>query len=228
MKTKFNVLVVEDELLIAEMLKEMLADLGHHVVATARSFTEAQQKINLHSSINFAILDINLGNGKTGIDLACEIKTNHSIPFIFLTSYADKKTISQAIEHKPEAYLIKPFSLPDLMATLEVVQSRTPTGKLFTFKSGYQTIKINTSDIRWLKSENVYVELNTNGRTHLLRTSLEKLLEELNDANIIRVHRSFAVNLLHIEAVGSQQITIGTEKIPLSRKFYDLFMDRYK
>jgi two-component system, LytTR family, response regulator LytT len=228
MKAKFDILVVEDELLIAEMLKEMLVDLGHTVVATARTFAEAVQKLNQHPSINFAILDINLGKGKTGIDLAREINLHHTIPFIFLTSYADKKTINEAIEYKPEAYLIKPFSLPDLMATLEVVQARAATGKSFLFKSGYQTIKINTLDIRWLKSENVYVELKTNAKTHLLRTSLEKLLMELNDENMIRVHRSYAVNLLHIEAVSSQQIIIGNEKIPLSRKFYDSFMNRYK
>lgn len=228
MKTKFDILIVEDELLIAEMLKEMLADLGYNVVATARTFTEAQQKLNHHPSINFAILDINLGKGKTGIDLAHEIREHRPMPFIFLTSYSDKKTINEAIEHKPEAYLIKPFSLPDLMATLEVVQARTSTVKSFLFKSGYQTIKINTSDIRWLKSENVYVELKTNGKIHLLRNSLDKLLVELNDENIIRVHRSYAVNLLHIQAVSSQQIIIGNEKIPLSRKSHSSFMDRYR
>jgi two-component system, LytTR family, response regulator LytT len=227
MRLKFNILIVEDELLIAEMLKEMLTDLGHSVIATARNFVEAIQKLNQFPSINFAVLDINLGQGKTGIDVAREIRSNHSIPFIFLTSYSDKKSIQEAIQCKPEAYLIKPFSLPDLMATLELIKVRTPSANSFTFKSGYQTLKINTSDILWLKSENVYVELSANGKTHLLRSSLDKILQELNDENIIRVHRSHAVNLLHVEAVNSHHIMIGNKKIPLSRKFYNSFIEKY-
>ncbi len=228
MKSSLNILIVEDELLIAEMLKEMLQDLGHSVVANARSFTDAMTHLKQYPTINFAFLDINLGKGKTGLDVAHEIRSNQPIPFIFLTSYADKKTIQEAIEHKPEAYLIKPFSQADLLATLEIVKARKTEESFFTFKSGYQTIKIKTSDILWLKSDNVYVELKTISKTYLLRMSLDKVLTALNDDQFIRVHRSYAVNLLHVEAVNNQHIIIGQEKIPLARNSYDAFMNRFK
>lgn len=228
MKSSLNILIVEDELLIAEMLKEMLQDLGHTVGAKARSFNEAMEHLQRDTAINFAFLDINLGKGKTGLDIAREIRTKQPIPFIFLTSYADKKTIQEAIEHKPEAYLIKPFSQADLLATLEIVRARKTGESFFTFKSGYEIIKLKTSDIRWLKSDNVYVELKTIGKTHLLRMSLDKVLTELNNDQFIRVHRSYAVNLLHVEAVNSQHIVIGQEKIPLARNHHEAFLNRFR
>ncbi|MFN8886132.1 MAG: response regulator, partial [Cyclobacteriaceae bacterium] len=85
MNSLLNVLVVEDELLISEMLREMLNELGHHVVASARSYTEALAHLKQHPTINLALLDINLGTGKNGMDVAQEIKTQYPIPFIFLT-----------------------------------------------------------------------------------------------------------------------------------------------
>lgn len=228
MNRSLNVLVVEDELLISEMMREMLTDLGHTVVASARSYTEALAHLKQHPTINLALLDINLGTGKNGMDVAQEIKTNYRIPFLFLTSYADKKTIQEAIALKPEAYLIKPFSQPDLMATLEIVKARNAQHSFFTFKSGYQTVKLNTADILWLKTDNVYVEIKTLNKNYLLRSSLEKLLTELNDPNIVRAHRSYAVNLNHVNAVSNHHILIGQEKIPLARNSYDTFMARFK
>jgi len=228
MKRVLNILVVEDELLISEMLREMLHDLGHTVVACARSCNDALEQLKKHPTITLALLDINLGAGKNGMDVAEEIKTHYHIPFIFLTSYADTKTIQEAIALKPEAYLIKPFSQPDLMATLEIVKARSVHHSYFTFKSGYQTVKLNTADILWLKTDNVYVEIKTLSKTYLLRSSLEKLLIELNDPNFIRAHRSYAVNLNHVNAVSNHHILIGQEKIPLARNSYDAFMARFK
>lgn len=227
MKSNLNILIVEDELLIAEMLKEMLQDLGHSVVANARSFAEATAFLKQYPSINFAFLDINLGKGKTGLDVAHEIRTTQTFPFVFLTSYSDKKTIQEAIEFKPEGYLIKPFSQAELLATLEIVKARKMTESFFTFKSGYQTIKLKTADILWLKSDNVYVELKTISKTYLLRMSLDKVLTKLHDDQFVRVHRSYAVNLLHVEAVNNQYIIISQEKIPLARNSHDAFMSRF-
>ncbi|MFN0083467.1 MAG: hypothetical protein ACKVOM_13235 [Ferruginibacter sp.] len=59
-----KILIVEDELHIAEMLKEMLIDLGHKVVAITKSFVEGKIALEKNTSINFCFLDINLRTDK--------------------------------------------------------------------------------------------------------------------------------------------------------------------
>ncbi len=223
-----NILIVEDELLIAEMLKEMLLELNYKVIAIAKNSELAFEALENNTNINFAILDINLNSTKTGIDIAKRLNDEFKIPFIFLTSYSDKKTFSEAIEVKPQAYLIKPFSKMDLFTTIEVIKSRNnQTSNYTTIKDGHLTFKVSHNSILWLKSENVYVEIKTEEKTHLVRSSLDKFLEDLNDTTFIRIHRSFAVNVNHLKAVNGQYVIVGDEKIPLSRKYRDELLEKF-
>jgi len=228
LNNNLNILIIEDELLIAEMLKEMLLELGYTVTAIAKNYATATDVLKKQSDINFAILDINLSETKTGLDVAKKINDEFKIPFIFLTSYSDKKTFKEAVELKPEAYLIKPFSKMDLFTTLEIIKARTlDAEKTIVIKDGHLSVKVKLSSILWLKSENVYVEVKTTEKTFVVRNSLDKFLEELNDDIFFRMHRSYAVNVNHVKAVNGQYVIIGEEKIPLSRKFRDDLLVRF-
>jgi two-component system response regulator LytT len=228
MTNSLNILIIEDELLIAEMLKEMLLELEHRVVAVAKNYDSALELIENHKEINFAILDINLSETKTGIDIAKKINQEYKIPFVFLTSYSDKQTIKEAIAVKPESYLIKPFSKIDLYVTLEIINTRKKVDeRILIIKDGHLTVKIKHQDILWIKSDNIYLEVKTEEKTFLVRNSLDKFTEELNDSNFIRIHRSYSVNMDHIKAVNGQYIVIKDEKIPLSRNYRDELMERF-
>lgn len=228
MNANLNILIVEDELLIAEMLKEMLLELKYNVVALARNYAMAVDHLKNNSTINFVIVDVNLSEEKTGIDVATQIKDKYKIPFIFLTSYSDKKTFTEALAVKPEAYLIKPFSKIDLFTTLEIIKSkRDDAGKSIVIKDGHLNVKLLYSCILWVKSENVYIEVKTTEKTHVLRNGLDKFLEELNDASFIRIHRSYVVNVNHVKAVNGQYVVVDSEKLPLSRKFREDLMSKF-
>jgi DNA-binding response OmpR family regulator len=88
---KVKIVVVEDEIIIADHLCETLENLGYEVFEPAISYTEGKELIDTERP-DIAILDINLSGRKDGIDLAKYIRENHDIPFIFLTSFADKAT----------------------------------------------------------------------------------------------------------------------------------------
>ena len=79
-----HVLVVEDESMVAMLIEDMLTDLGHHVVATSGSMSNASKLVS-DSSADFAILDVNL-NGEETYPLAASL-TARKIPFIFATGY---------------------------------------------------------------------------------------------------------------------------------------------
>jgi two-component system, LytTR family, response regulator LytT len=214
-----QIILVEDELLIAEMLKEMLLDLGHQVVDIADDYDSAIKSLQQHKA-DLIFLDINLGAGKSGFDVAQYINEQQKTPFVFLTSYSDKTTISGAMQYQPHAYLLKPFSETDLFTTLELLKSRavnTTQDKHFVIKDGIENIKIAANEVLHFKANNIYVEIKTTSKTHLIRTSITKLLEDLGIDFYVRVHRTFAVNLNKVQAVGSDYLLIQDEKIPLSR-----------
>ncbi len=113
-----NVLIVEDQLIIAETLKQMLIDLGYQCVAIVDSFD--QGKIAVQSdNFDLAILDINLEGGREGIQLG-EQCFKLGKPFLFLTSYSDPETVQAAKVAKPGAYLVKPFTPQDILVAMEM------------------------------------------------------------------------------------------------------------
>ncbi len=106
--SNLNILIVEDDPIIAEDLNSLLQESGYTVAAVAHDVETALEDLNkIH--IDFAILDIHLGEGETGIDIAEAIHTNYNIPYIFLTSFYDDTTLSAAKQFSPYGYLVKPF-----------------------------------------------------------------------------------------------------------------------
>ena len=231
MKKDFNILIVEDELMIAEMTREMLLDLKYSVVGIARDHDSAISYLEKSEEIDLVILDINLGRTKTGIDIAEVIQTEYEIPFIYLTSYSDPKTIKKAAQTSPAAYLLKPYIKSDLYTTIEIIIARNLKSEgTIVFKDGDLNVKLKTREIHYIMSDNNYLEVYTLRKKYIVRNSLESFLEELNDSNFIRIHRSYAANMLKIEAVNGQYVLVGESKLPLSRthkqEVMDLFMNR--
>jgi DNA-binding NarL/FixJ family response regulator len=120
--SEIRILIVEDEPIIAENIAMYLTNNGYKVCGIAYDGEAARQQI-MHNTPDAVLMDINLGAGEDGIDLAGFIKKNYSIPLLFLTSYTDKETIGRAKEAEPYAYIVKPFDEKTLLASLEIALS---------------------------------------------------------------------------------------------------------
>ena len=222
-----KILIIEDELLISEMLKEIVLELGHTVSAQAKTFELAIEQLDL-VSVDIVICDINLNQDKSGIDIARLLHTKYDIPFIFLTSYSDEKTLKLAAETEPLAYLIKPFQKSDIHATLLMIESKVMNrDKHIIIKDGNVKIKLTPKEVNFIKSENNYIEIHTDTKRHVVRTSLDGIINDLGCSNIIRTHRSFAVHLSKIKAIKGSTILLENDKIPLSRKYKTLVVSRF-
>lgn len=123
-----RILVVEDEFIIAEDIRQILKSLGHEVVGVAMNYTQALDILEKHT-IDMALIDIILGGSKTGIELAQFIKERYGFPFIFLTSHADAATVKKAKAVQPSGYLLKPFNKNDLFTTLEIADANNDTSR---------------------------------------------------------------------------------------------------
>lgn len=117
-----KVLITEDDPIIADYLSQLLSSEGFIVLGVAHTGERALDMLNnLHPDL--CICDIHLGSGMSGLDLAEVISTKYSLPYIFLTSFSDDATISEAQKHSPYGYIVKPFQDRTLLATIKIAWS---------------------------------------------------------------------------------------------------------
>ncbi|HNR08028.1 MAG TPA: response regulator transcription factor [Saprospiraceae bacterium] len=122
LSSECKILIVEDEPLIAEHIATYLNNADFMVSGIAYDVDEARQLLRT-SSPDAVILDINLDGETDGIQLAEFINKNYQLPFLFLTSYADRDTLERAKKVEPWGYIVKPFNEKTLQATLEIAIS---------------------------------------------------------------------------------------------------------
>lgn len=221
MRKSLDIIVIEDERILAETISSMVEELGHRVVGRANSIGLAKDLIQ-RGGFDLAILDINLKTGNEGIEIG-QILFEYKIPFFFLTSYTDGKTIQQAKAVNPGAYVVKPFTEQDLYVAIEMsaVETEESTVPSVSVRKGNAYARVKVSDIHYLKAENIYTELHTKDKKWLKRSSLKDLMDELHGSTFIQTHRSYAVNLEHIIGWSSKTIHVNGTEIPVSRRLWD-------
>jgi len=117
--SEIRVLIVEDEVTIANDIANILEGIDYQVSAIAYDSERALNELK-HNCPDIVILDINLEGEMDGIDIANIIRSSYEIPFVYLTSYGDKKTLERAKLTRPMGYIVKPFDESDLFSTLEI------------------------------------------------------------------------------------------------------------
>lgn len=120
--SEVRVLIVEDEPIIAENISMYLNNNDFVVSGIAYDDQDALHELS-HNTPDAVLLDINLDSDNDGIDLAKKINSDFHIPFIFLTSYADRETLNRAKVAEPWGYIVKPFNEKTLLASLEMAIS---------------------------------------------------------------------------------------------------------
>lgn len=226
MSTK--ILIVEDELIIAEDIREKILDFGYELAEVVDNYDDALEYLR-STSADLVLLDIALKGKKSGIDIAREIDSNYHIPYIFLTSNHDIATLDAVKSVHPSSYLMKPYKKEELYMAIELafqpkMSPSYPVQKqadhIFV-KEGHSFQKIRKSDIRFLKSEGVYIEIHTLEKRYIIRDSFKNLMEKLPASNFIQTHKSYFINTEHISSVTAISIMLGKDEIPLGRTHKD-------
>ncbi len=114
-----KILITEDESIIAKDLEICLGHLGWEAVKVAYSGREAVKQANIWQP-DMVLIDIKLGNGMDGIEVARRISSFSDVPVIYLTAYADNETLDRAKTTRPYGYIVKPFDERSLQATIEM------------------------------------------------------------------------------------------------------------
>jgi len=119
-----NILIIEDESIVAMEIEYYVTKLGYHVVNICSNSYDAIKSIKEKKS-NIVLMDICLKGPLDGIETAVLIKAyDPKIEVIFLTAHLDEYNIDRAIELDPVAYLTKPFHREELRASLKIAEHK--------------------------------------------------------------------------------------------------------
>jgi DNA-binding NarL/FixJ family response regulator len=191
---EIDILIVEDEALIAQKIKMQLEEFGYNITAVCYDYHTAVKTIH-NTAFDVLITDINLGDGidkNSGIQIAQHVKQHNDCPIIFLTAFSDKDTINKATALSPSAYLVKPVNAANLFAAVQLavnnyIQKSTPIAdkeespEYFFVKLGKKYIKIFWKDVYHLEAIKNYVKVTTTQQTSsvLVSGSLQQLMQNM-------------------------------------------------
>lgn len=249
MEQAIKILIVEDNVIIADDMQSMLEDIGYEIVDNVIVYEQAVEVLK-NKQVDLVLIDIILASDKTGIDLGKHIRENYDIPFIFVTSNSDRATVENAKTVKPNGYLVKPFEQQDLYTSIEIALSNFIYGNQSSNKESafdaetndnapmsnsilkdsifvkkqHLYYRIQFGDIQFIKADNVYLEVNTADKKFLVRSPLKDYLEKLPKNKFYRAHKSYIVNVDHIDAINSKDIMINNTLIPISKDFKEFII----
>ena len=230
---KVRVLIVEDEPIIADDIALTLGDLGFDVADIVNSADLALAAIK-RTQPDLVLLDIRIKGEKDGVRLAHEMNEQFDIPFVFLSSLYDEQTLHRAKSTQPSGYLVKPYKEQDLKVTLELALSKknqsvkTPEEaplNLFVRKSGAM-VPLRFEEITYVEADDNYCVFHEPDEKHVVSHTLKDIEVKLTSAGFCRIHKSFLVNISHIDRIEHSVVFIQETMLPIGKAYRKAFFDR--
>jgi two-component system, LytTR family, response regulator LytT len=242
-----NIMVVEDESIVAKDIQVCLRKLGYNVVGTFPSGEQAVEEAKTLEP-DLVMMDIMLKGQMSGIEAADAIRKEQDIPIIFLTAYTDRNTVDKAKETEPYGYIIKPFKEIDIQTAIEIalykhgkelevkkerdyyyslVEKQDSPDMMFV-KANQKLVKIKYADIYFIEALKDYVVINTKERRYTIHSTMKDIESKMPDKDFVRVHRSFIVRLDRIKEIDHSNVIMEDDKkvVPVGGSYKELLQDR--
>ena len=114
-----RILVVEDEAIVAEDIRLTLESFGYDVCGVVPAGEDALAQVEKEPP-DLVLMDIMLQGEMDGVEAAEIIRTRFQVPVVYLTAYADERTLERAKVTEPFGYIIKPFEERELRIVIEM------------------------------------------------------------------------------------------------------------
>lgn len=238
-----RILIVEDDVNIAENIEEILELLGYINIDIANSANQAVKIIKKYKP-DLVFMDIKLKGDKDGIELGEIVHQMVDVPIVFVTSYSDPTIIERAKRINPAGFIVKPFNTNDIHAIVEIVlynKRVKPSVESVTAKPLDESPYLVT-DAVFIKSDNAfervpyeniyYVEANgnmvtifTKAKNYSIRKSMKDMEDKLPTNMFLRVQKSFIVQLNQIDSFNTKDIVLKSgDVIQVGRQYYNSFL----
>ncbi|GHM99171.1 hypothetical protein WSM22_06610 [Cytophagales bacterium WSM2-2] len=233
--------IVEDEVIVAEDMKDILTSIGYKVSFIAISVDEAKNLLAKNET-DILLIDIFLKGEETGIDLARFVREQYKIPFIFTTSNADRSTVMEAASTAPYGYVLKPFDDRDLFSAIEVGMGHfqaqhqdsavSPDTENFVVNNALFVrdkkffMKVKFDEIDYLEADSNYTNIYTSQKKFTLRSTLKEIEIKLPAQQFVRIHKSYIIRLEAMTGINAQFVLVKNAQLPIGRTYHELISSR--
>jgi len=242
---KINVLIVEDEALTALDLSEGLQHCGYAIAGIADNAGTAKSLFG-EKEVDIVLMDIQLKGEKDGVDTVLDLMKIRKRPVIYLTAFTDAGTVERVKRTYPAAFLTKPYHVDNVRIAIELALHNFAAGKapdqpvrqvdqgpllrlndnLFV-KMNYRFVKLPLSSISYVVADNNHVHLVTPEKKYVVRLSLNQVLDHIGWEKLVRIHRSYAVNIDAVSSFTEQEVTLNKDILPMGRQYKDAFWQQF-
>lgn len=227
-----SILTIEDNLIVAEDLKDKLESLGYEVVGNYTELDEVLEVL-LNRKVDLLVVDVLLGQERTGIDFVKEIYKDHQIPIVYLTANSESSMVKMAMETHPSAYLIKPFKLSEFVINIDLAiknfhrnakkdellglsEFRVLNEAIF-IPDNQMHIRIKNEDIYAVEADGAYIKILTKDRRYQISSNLKNFIRQFTDPDFIRVSRKHLINVNYVEKINGNTIYSGAYEFQFSK-----------
>lgn len=252
-----TILIIEDELLIAEEIAYMLESMGHTALEPVSS-SDAALEVLRTQFVELVLMDINIEGDTDGIATAVLVRRLFAVPVVFLTALSDPGTLNRAKLAKPYGYIVKPFTEHTVRAQLELAlfnaysgpdasrpapaPAEEPTDLMpvgaalpessyaqhWFVRKGTEHVKVQVRDMLYFEAKENYVQLYTSKGDYLFHSTLKELEQKL-PAAFVKTHRSYIVNLDQVQSYADSGIIMGSDVvIPVGRSYKEELRRRFQ
>ena len=244
-----KILILEDEFAIAEDIAAILTDAGYDVTGRFETAEDALLYTMSHEP-DIVLVDIRLTGAHDGIYFVQELQKRSPVPTLYITANSDRATYERARATMPHAFLVKPFTKLNLLAAVDLAlyhfsNSSSPQSierstaqeldvapfirNQFLFvRTNGKFKKINILELLFIEASGSYVHLQTLSERFTLSYNLSHFQRKNPLPDLTRIHRSYVVNLLHVDSFDESSVCVKNHKLPLGDNYKSEFMEKVR
>lgn len=229
-------LVVDDEPLARDLIRNHLEKLENfEIVAECSDAMKALNALRI-KDVDLIFMDIQMPQ-ITGVEF---LKTLKNPPKVIFTT-AHREYAIDGFELDVVDFLLKPITLERFLKAVnkyfQLTQEETNSNNLantsvyqneesFIYvKENKKVVKVYLKEILYIEGLSEYVQIHTENRKLVTKTSMSNMEEKLPEAGFMRIHKSFIVSLRKIEAFSSSTIDVPGKELPIGRSYKTTVLD---
>lgn len=198
----------------------------HHQIILCNEFESGEELLSSNIPFDIIFMDYQL-TGISGIETAEKLRHNKSnTTIIFLTSYSE--VVFQSFEVNTFRFLVKPLDSGKLFAALDDYCASLNSEKRFLIKQNGTAYWVPFREIIYFEAQSQYTTLRTVDNIYKFNDTISKVEKLLPRECFVRCHRSYIVNLEHIQNHTTTDIQFDNgERALISRTLFKVFKERY-
>jgi len=222
-------LIIDDEPLSRDVLRKYIHEVTDlEIVAECSEAISAANLLN-NEQVDILFLDINMP-GLSGISFARSLTVSPLI--IFTTAYPEYAV--EGFELDATDYLVKPYSFERFLKAvnralerLRENQDKADSGGKVLVKADKKLYALPFREILFIEGQGDYIRIHTTRHKLMVHHTIKNILGTLPTEEFMRIHKSFVVNLEHIEFLEGNQVTIAQQVLPVSPAQREELLSRF-